>query len=272
VTDAGRRGRLRAAAVQPTRAAHPPTTPPIRPNSRLAITPTPGRGITGTVRSGVGRAWGWPAELPMMLGSGTKLRSPDRNSSTAARARLASWAKGFEGRRPSWPSIVVAGGARAMAAALVAVAIATHIASTASSRSGRTMMSPRIRRRLVSCVARHLLERSGTIPRLPQASGGAGPVGQRGPAGGSRASVDTMSVRAKRGGTMWAQIRSIAVSQGPAPPHHRRPRPTPCGRGDGRQRQRQHGLRGANRRCPSGAHTVGSAALSAGDGPCRQGV
>jgi transposase len=31
----------------------------------------------------------------------------------------------------------------------------------------------------------------------------------------SRASVDTMSVRAKRGGTMWAQIRSIAASQDP---------------------------------------------------------
>jgi transposase len=32
----------------------------------------------------------------------------------------------------------------------------------------------------------------------------------------SRASVDTMSVRAKRGGTTWAQIRSIAASQGPS--------------------------------------------------------
>jgi len=32
----------------------------------------------------------------------------------------------------------------------------------------------------------------------------------------SRASVDTMSVRAKRGGTTWAQIRSIVASQGPS--------------------------------------------------------
>jgi len=32
----------------------------------------------------------------------------------------------------------------------------------------------------------------------------------------SRASVDTMSVRARRGGTMWAQIRSTAASQGPS--------------------------------------------------------
>jgi transposase len=31
-----------------------------------------------------------------------------------------------------------------------------------------------------------------------------------------RASVDTMSVRAKRGGTTWAQIPSIAASQGPS--------------------------------------------------------
>jgi transposase len=32
----------------------------------------------------------------------------------------------------------------------------------------------------------------------------------------SRASVDTMSVRAKRGGTMWAQILSTAASQDPS--------------------------------------------------------
>jgi transposase len=32
----------------------------------------------------------------------------------------------------------------------------------------------------------------------------------------SRASVDTMSVRAKRGGTTWAQIPSTAASQGPS--------------------------------------------------------
>jgi transposase len=32
----------------------------------------------------------------------------------------------------------------------------------------------------------------------------------------SRASVDTMSVRARRGGTMWAQIQSIAASLDPS--------------------------------------------------------
>ncbi len=32
----------------------------------------------------------------------------------------------------------------------------------------------------------------------------------------SRASVDSASVRAKRGGTTWAQIRSIVASRGPS--------------------------------------------------------
>ena len=41
-------------------------------------------------------------------------------------------------------------------------------------------------------------------------------LGERGQVDWSRASVDTMSVRAKRGGTTWAQIRSIVASQGPS--------------------------------------------------------
>jgi transposase len=39
-------------------------------------------------------------------------------------------------------------------------------------------------------------------------------LGERGQLDWSRAAVDTMSVRAKRGGTTWAQIRSIAASLG----------------------------------------------------------
>jgi transposase len=39
-------------------------------------------------------------------------------------------------------------------------------------------------------------------------------LGQRGQVDWSRASVDTMSVRAKRGGIMWAQIQSIVASLG----------------------------------------------------------
>ena len=37
-------------------------------------------------------------------------------------------------------------------------------------------------------------------------------LGEQGQLDWSRASVDTMSVRAKRGGTTWAQIRSIVAS------------------------------------------------------------
>ena len=37
-------------------------------------------------------------------------------------------------------------------------------------------------------------------------------LGERGQVDWSRASVDTMSVRAKRGGTTWAQIQSIVAS------------------------------------------------------------
>jgi len=39
-------------------------------------------------------------------------------------------------------------------------------------------------------------------------------LGQQGQLDWSRVSVDTMSVRARRGGTMWAQIRSIVASLG----------------------------------------------------------
>ena len=61
---------------------------------------------------------------------------------------------------------------------------------------------------------------------------------------GSRASVDTMSVRAKRGGTTWAQIRSTAASQDPSSTSSPTAKACRCGRADGRQRQRQRGLRG----------------------------
>jgi transposase len=41
-------------------------------------------------------------------------------------------------------------------------------------------------------------------------------LGERGQLDWSRSSVDTMSVRAKRGGIMWAQIPSIVASPGPS--------------------------------------------------------
>ena len=41
-------------------------------------------------------------------------------------------------------------------------------------------------------------------------------LGEQGQVDWSRASVDNMSVRARRGGTTWAQIRSTAASQAPS--------------------------------------------------------
>jgi transposase len=41
-------------------------------------------------------------------------------------------------------------------------------------------------------------------------------LGEQGQLDWSRAAVDTMSVRAKRGGTMWAQIQSIVASLEPS--------------------------------------------------------
>jgi transposase len=41
-------------------------------------------------------------------------------------------------------------------------------------------------------------------------------LGEQGQLDWSRASVDTMSVRAKRGGTMWAQLPSIVASLEPS--------------------------------------------------------
>ena len=69
-------------------------------------------------------------------------------------------------------------------------------------------------------------------------------LGEHGRLNWSRASVDTMSVRAKRGGTTWAQTRSIVASQAPSSTRSatarvcrlwpRSPRPTsttrPCSR------------------------------------------
>jgi len=43
-------------------------------------------------------------------------------------------------------------------------------------------------------------------------------LGEHGRLGWSRASVDTMSVRAQTRGTTWAQIRSIVASRVQAPP------------------------------------------------------
>jgi hypothetical protein len=198
VAEAGWRSRRRVAAIQPARAATPPTTPPTRPSSRLATTPTPRRGTTGA-RTGAGLAWGGATMSLMMSRSGTKLRSPDRNSSTASRLRQASWTNGFSVRRSFW-SLMVGGVGCAAAAMAVALASAAPSASTASSRSGRPMMSPQcgggrwVRRAThdkndpaPSRVYRQsrrrpgVLQRSGLAPDGPERPGSAGAHRRSGP-------------------------------------------------------------------------------------------
>ena len=88
----------------------------------------------------------------------------------------------------------------------------------------------------------------------------------------SRVSVDTMSVRARRGGIMLAQIPSIVASPAPSSTCLRRQWPAADGRGDGGQRQRQHHVRGADGRRAGGAHPQRSAALPARRSPRGQGV
>jgi len=73
----------------------------------------------------------------------------------------------------------------------------------------------------------------------------------------SRASVDTMSVRARRGGSCWRKSRRSWQTRIQAPPGLRRQWPAADGRGDGSQRQRQHHVRGADGRRAGGAHPSG---------------
>jgi transposase len=88
----------------------------------------------------------------------------------------------------------------------------------------------------------------------------------------SRATVDTMSVRARRGRIMLAQIPSIVANPDQAPPGLRRQWPAADGRGDGGQRQRQHYVRDADKRRAGSAHPQRLAALPARRRPLGQGV
>jgi hypothetical protein len=65
-------------------------------------------------------------------------------------------------------------------------------------------------------------------------------LGERGQLDWSRATVDTMSVRAKRGETMWAQIQSIVASLEASSTWSATMAGCPDRGGDGRQRQRHH--------------------------------
>jgi transposase len=97
-------------------------------------------------------------------------------------------------------------------------------------------------------------------------------LGQRGQVHWSRASVDAMSVRAKRGGSWGRKSRRSWQAWEQAPPGLRRQWPAADGRGDGGQRQRQHHVRGADGRRAGGAHPQRSAALPARRSPRGQGV
>src|SRR5215216_5086266 len=94
-------------------------------------------------------------------------------------------------------------------------------------------------------------------------------LGEHGRLDWSRASVDTMSVRAKRGGTTWGKPGRPRQARLQAPPGLRRPGLAACGRGDRGQRQRRDRVRGAAGRRPGGADPAGPVALSPCEGPCR---
>ena len=85
-------------------------------------------------------------------------------------------------------------------------------------------------------------------------------LGEQGGLDWSRASVDTMSVRARRGGIMWAQIRSIVASLGASSTWSATVAAAADRRGDRRQRHRHHDVPGGHGRHPAGAHAVGAAA------------
>jgi transposase len=97
-------------------------------------------------------------------------------------------------------------------------------------------------------------------------------LGAQGQLDWSRASVDSMSVRAKRGGTTWAQIRRSWQAWEQAPPGLRRRRAA-ADRGHHRgQRHRHLDAPGGAGRRPASADPLGSAALPTGHAPWRQGV
>ena len=95
-------------------------------------------------------------------------------------------------------------------------------------------------------------------------------LGEQGRLDCGRAAVDTMSVRAKRGGTTWAQIPSIVARLEASSTWLRRRRcAAECG-GDRGQRQRHHHVPGGRGRHPIDPHPVATAAHPTRQGPRRQ--
>ena len=97
-------------------------------------------------------------------------------------------------------------------------------------------------------------------------------LGEQGRLDWSRASVDTMSVRAKRGGTRWAQLPSILASLEPSSTWSATVAAAADRGGDRGQRQRHHHVPGARGRHPAGPDAGGAAAHPPGQGPRRQGL
>jgi transposase len=97
-------------------------------------------------------------------------------------------------------------------------------------------------------------------------------LGDDGQVDWSRAAIDSVSVRARRGGTSLAQTRSTAQARIQVPPAGRRHRPPAGGRVVGGQHPRLAALGAAGGRRPGGhrpAGLAGSAATATGQAPWR---
>ena len=95
-------------------------------------------------------------------------------------------------------------------------------------------------------------------------------LGERGQVDWSRASVDTMSVRAKRGGPRGRKSRRSWQAWKQAPPGLRRRRAAACRSGGRGQRQRHHHVPGGLGRRATGPYPGGAAAHPTRQGPRRQ--
>jgi transposase len=95
-------------------------------------------------------------------------------------------------------------------------------------------------------------------------------LGQRGQLDWSRVSVDTMSVRAKRGGPCGRKSSRSWQAWKQAPPGLRRQRAPADRSGDRRQCQRHHHVRGGRGRPSAGPHAGRAAAHPSRRGPRRQ--
>src|SRR5215207_4460900 len=85
-------------------------------------------------------------------------------------------------------------------------------------------------------------------------------LGEQGQVDWERASVDSASMRAKRGGTTWRKSRRSWQAWVQAAAGLRRRRAAPDGGGDRGQRQRHHRVPGRPGRCPADPHAGGPAA------------